>query len=113
MSEILDKRQTFTANMAHLVLFINSRPGFACAGGRLKATRDENAVVGGIPDSLHQLGLAIDLDLYKDGEYQRDSEAHRPFGAFWKSLHTMNRWGGDFRPTPDGNHYSMEHAGVK
>ena len=64
--------------------------------------------------SLHPLRLAIDLNLFKrSGErwvYQTASTAHKELGEFWKSLHPLNRWGGDFS-APDGNHYSMEHGG--
>ena len=62
--------------------------------------------------------LAIDLDLFKDGEgfemgckvYLTKTEDHRKLGEFWESLHPLCRWGGRFG---DGNHYSLEHGGVK
>jgi hypothetical protein len=31
-------------------------------------------------------------------------------GKYWKRQHPLCRWGGDFQ---DGNHYSLEHEGVK
>ena len=61
-------------------------------------------------NSSHKDRLAIDLNLFKDGVYLTSSEAHKPLGEFWKSLHPDCRWGGDFK-TPDGNHYSMTHQG--
>ncbi len=60
--------------------------------------------------SLHPKKLAIDLNLFIDGEYQRSTKAHAKLGAFWKTLHPLCRWGGDFTPK-DGNHYSLEHNG--
>jgi len=66
----------------------------------------------GVRNSLHRLRLAVDVNLFKDGKYLSASEAHRPLGEHWKSLHELCRWGGDFAK-PDGNHYSMEHEGVK
>jgi len=78
-----------------------------------------NAASGaGIANSLHLLGLAVDFNLYIAGVYQEDSEAHAPLAAKWKSMHSLNRWGGDFKdrhgnPKPDGNHYSSERGGVK
>lgn len=73
----------------------------------------------GIANSLHSLRLAKDWNLFLDttakGDediYQMDTEAYRPLGNFWKSLHPLNRWGGDFAK-PDGNHFSLEHNGVK
>lgn len=60
--------------------------------------------------SVHKDRLAVDFNLFHGGQYMTSSEAHRPLGEFWKSLHPDCRWGGDFS-TPDGNHYSMAHDG--
>lgn len=64
----------------------------------------------GAAHSVHKLRLAVDFNLFIDGEYQTSTEAHRPLGEYWKSLHPLARWGGDF-PGGDGNHYSFEHEG--
>jgi hypothetical protein len=62
------------------------------------------------PKSAHKVRLAIDLNLFKDGEYLEGSEAHLPLGEWWESQHTDARWGGRFS---DGNHYALENNGVK
>lgn len=72
-----------------------------------------NGKADGIRMSGHGNKLAQDLDLFKDGEYQFTSEAHAQFGEYWKTLHPLARWGGDFKPKPDGNHYSFEWNGIK
>ena len=59
-------------------------------------------------NSLHFLGLAKDVNLFIGGRYMKTTEAHRPSGEFWESL--GGTWGGRF---DDGNHYSLEHNGVK
>lgn len=64
----------------------------------------------GIKNSLHCERLAVDFNLFKDGKYLTDSEDYRPLGDYWKSLHTLARWGGDFS-RPDGNHFSFSYAG--
>lgn len=64
----------------------------------------------GSSTSLHTDRLAIDLLLFKDGRYLTHSEDYAPLGAYWKSLHPLARWGGDFRRA-DGNHFSLEHGG--
>ena len=46
--------------------------------------------------SLHFDGLAMDIDLFKNGVYLTDEESHRPFGEFWKGLNPLCCWGGDF-----------------
>lgn len=64
----------------------------------------------GIARSLHILRLAVDLNLFKGGVYQTDSEAYRPLGEQWESM--GGSWGGRFSK-PDGNHFSLEHGGIR
>lgn len=62
------------------------------------------------PQSAHKVRLAIDLNLFKDGEFMELSEDHLPLGEWWEKQHPDARWGGRFN---DGNHYSFEHGGIK
>jgi hypothetical protein len=64
----------------------------------------------GIIRSLHIVRLAIDINLFKGGTYLATTLDHAPFGVYWKTLHPLCRWGGDFG---DGNHYSLEWEGRK
>jgi D-alanyl-D-alanine carboxypeptidase len=66
----------------------------------------------GIANSLHTKRLAVDINFFIDGIYQTDSAAYQVLGTYWKSLNPLCRWGGDFSK-PDGNHFSIEHEGVK
>lgn len=68
----------------------------------------------GIAKSLHTVKLAIDLNLFRDGKYLTDTEAHRALGTWWE-LQSAGKdfnctWGGHWG---DGNHYSIEHEGKK
>jgi hypothetical protein len=65
----------------------------------------------GRPMSAHKQRLAIDLNLYKDFQYQTTTKAHEPFGQYWEALHPDNVWGGGFR-SPDGNHYARRYGGI-
>lgn len=58
----------------------------------------------GAEKSNHKKRLAIDLNLFKDGEYLTETAEHRPLGVFWESLHPWCRWGGNY---DDGNHYEL------
>lgn len=60
--------------------------------------------------SNHKVRLAIDLNLFKNGVYLTTTEAHKPLGEFWESLHPLCAWGGRFN---DGNHYSFKHGNMK
>ncbi len=96
--------------------------GYELTGGELersKAQAEANAKSGaGIANSLHLISLAIDLRLFINGEWQKSSEPYRPLGEYWRSLHPLCRWGGDFKdslgnPKPDGGHFSLEWEGRK
>lgn len=62
------------------------------------------------PKSAHKIRLAIDLNLFKNGEFLETTEGHRPLGEWWEKQHPDARWGGRF---DDANHYSFENEGVK
>ena len=92
-------QRVFVRVIALLILYIYEN-GYECSFG------DASARDGHRKNSLHYISLAIDLNLFKDGQFLKSTEDHRQFGAFWKSLHPGCRWGGDFTP-PDGGHYEM------
>ena len=58
--------------------------------------------------SCHKLRLAVDFNLFKDGQYLTSTEDYRPLGEYWESL--GGSWGGRFQ---DGNHFSLEHQGTR
>jgi hypothetical protein len=78
---------------------------------RSEEEAEEDAKQGkGISNSLHRIGLAVDLNLFKDGKWLKKGLDHKPLGLYWESLAPDCRWGGRWG---DGNHYSIEHEGVK
>lgn len=64
----------------------------------------------GHPKSAHKNRLALDLNLFRDGVFLDSTEAHRPLGEWWEAQGEGHKWGGRFN---DGNHYSIEHGGIK
>lgn len=117
MDEVLTlgrKQRWFVKNLGLLIAHVYAS-GYELTLAEAYRTPEQaalNAKKGsGISNSLHTQRLAIDLNLFFQGKFLQDSQDHRPFGEYWKSLHSMNRWGGDFSK-PDGNHYSMTHGGV-
>jgi hypothetical protein len=67
----------------------------------------------GSESSLHRIKLAADINLFKGKTYLPKTEDHKTLGEFWESLSTKEykcTWGGRFG---DGNHYSIEHNGVR
>jgi len=101
MSELMDKRLQFTANLALLIQYVFGY-GYRCA----IAPDGQKHMTG----SLHFVGLAADFAFYDDIKYLTDTEDYRFAGDYWKSLHPDFRWGGDFAKR-DGNHFSCTYQG--
>lgn len=81
---------------------------------RSAAAAIANANAGkGISNSLHRIGLAVDVALYRQGVYLKDSEDYRDLGLWWEAQSTPEYtlcWGGRWN---DGNHLSMMHEGIR
>lgn len=74
-----------------------------------------NGKAYGIRNSLHALRLAFDgnLFVFENGVWVPASVSeYIPLGVYWKTLHPLARWGGDFA-RPDSQHFSLEHNGVR
>lgn len=108
-----EKQQLFAVKIAQLILWADDH-GFRLTFGETFRTPQQaalNAKKGsGIPNSLHTQRLAVDFNLFINGQYQTDSAAYLPLGEYWESI--GGAWGGRFKK-PDGNHFSLEHNGVR
>lgn len=110
-----EKQRLFSLNLALLTIFAYENGYQLTQGDGFRDSRvfgkvGEKAGYGHAK-SAHKQRLAHDYNLFINGVYQITSEAHKILGEYWKDLHPLNRWGGDFK-NADGNHYSMEHNGV-
>lgn len=61
-------------------------------------------------NSCHKLKLAIDLLLFREGNYYTQTEDYQQLGEWWEEQHPLTCWGGRFS---DGNHFSITHEGSK
>jgi hypothetical protein len=105
------KQRKFTRMVADLIVWAYDQ-GYELTWGEAWRTPEQaalNAKSGkGIANSLHGDRLAVDLNLFRDGQFLTTTEDHRPLGEYWESI--GGSWGGRFN---DGNHYSLEHEGRK
>jgi hypothetical protein len=62
----------------------------------------------GIVNSLHCVGLAIDLVLFRNNRPLWATKHYQELGEFWESLDPLCSWGGRFN---DGGHFSIQHGG--
>lgn len=97
-----EKQSQFTRMVADLIVWAYNN-GYELTFG--DAYRDPRCHYGSAR-SLHHDRLAIDLNLFKDGQYLQATFHHEPLGVYWESI--GGSWGGRFS---DGNHYSLEHEG--
>lgn len=111
-----EKQSLFCSLVAKLIIFAYAQGYELTFGEVLRSIADakQNAQSGaGISNSLHLLALAVDFHLFKDGVYLQNTIEYKILGDYWKSLNPLCRWGGDFTSRPDGNHFSLEHMGVR
>ena len=106
----VDRQQTFTTNVAKLILYINSK-GYACTFGETLRTKEMAQIYArtgkGIVDSNHLYKLAVDLNLFKNGVYLSDAKEYRQFANYWLTLNPFNE-SGYFWKSVDANHFEMD-----
>lgn len=103
MKKLSEKRQRFTLMVAKLILRAKAL-GFDPAIDMVK--RCETCPVGN-PKSCHKVGLAVDLLLYRDGEYLTHPDHYKLLHDYWDKL------GGAKRIHNDMNHFSIEWMGIR
>lgn len=106
-----EKQREFTLMVASLIRWAYEHE-YELTFGEAYRTPEQaalNAKNGtGIANSLHTKRLAVDFNLFREGKFLQYTEDHQPLGEYWESI--GGTWGGRFG---DGNHYSLEHEGVR
>lgn len=103
MSQLLHKQQEFTVAIAKLILYADSLGcqltfGDCYAGGAF----------GHMENSNHYRRLAVDFNLFVEGEYINDGDNH-----MWAKLHEyFEELGGAPMIKKDANHFSFKHRGI-
>jgi hypothetical protein len=112
------KQQQFTGCVALLVLYAESL-GYGLTYGDSYRDPRVHGEFGekesySAAHSVHKQRLAVDFNLFVDGEYIADghSEHWYELGLYWEGLCSDARWGGRFS-SGDSNHFSFEHNGFK
>lgn len=110
-----EKQRLFTKLVSQLISWSYAN-GYEFTFGEAYRTPEQaalNAASGkGIKNSNHIVRLAVDLNLFINGEYKTNSEDYKPLGEYWLTINPLCAWGGNFSK-PDGNHFSLEHNGIK
>ncbi len=109
-SSLREKQVTFLRNVAKLIDFSTTLPGYELTGGELHRTQEQQDIYikqgkTKVKYSKHQDRLAIDLILYINGVWRTDKISYKPLADYWKSLHPSNTSGYDW--DWDYNHFQM------
>jgi hypothetical protein len=101
-------RCAFTTAIARLILHANDLGYEAAFDEVTERLTEKDPTSDHMPNSLHHIGLAADILLYKDGKYLSRTEDYEPLGLWWeeygKTAKLPLAWGGRFK---DGNHFSL------
>lgn len=115
---LLEKQQIFSKLLARFLQDLFAR-GYEVTLGeawRPQEMADIYASQGrGSKNSLHIIRLAVDLNIFYQGRFLTTKEELEIPGKLWKAYTTslaQTCWGGDFK-TPDANHFSIFHNGVR
>jgi len=105
--KLSEKQQEFTLMVSQLISWAYYKGyrltfGDAYRDPRVFGKKGEKVGYGKAA-SNHKSRLAIDLNLFKDGEYLGLTKDHEVLGEYWELL--GGSWGGRYN---DGNHYEYE-----
>lgn len=105
-----EKQSIFLLNVAKLIIWAFEH-GMELTGGELMRSDAQQAIYlkekkTKVKRSKHQDRLAIDLNLFLQGQYIRDREPYKPLADYWKSLNENNVAGYDWKF--DANHFEMK-----
>lgn len=108
-------RCAFALAVANLVLYAASNGYSAALAEGMDRKTIKDPTTDHMSGSLHEIGLAQDIDLYDtNGVYLTKTEDHAFLGDWWEEYGVEHglplAWGGHFKQA-DGNHYSMRWLG--
>lgn len=111
VSALSDAQQEFAHDVALLILEAE-RLGLGVTFGEAwrNPTLQPYYVEAGLSwtlNSRHAERLAVDLNLFRAGEYLTDEREYQALGEFWEGLRPgLNQWGvGNATPRKDANHF--------
>lgn len=108
MSLVVDQA-LFLQDVCKLIAYATAQ-GWTVTGGELYRTPEQQEIYvktgrSKTMNSNHLKRCAIDLNFFKDGKLVWDRTQLAPIGAYWESLNSKNRWGGNFKSLVDVPHF--------
>lgn len=106
---MVNEQWHFLKDIALLIKYAESR-GFVLTGGELWRTPEQQKIYvetgrSKTMNSNHLKRLAMDFNIFVDGELCWDMSKLKELGTYWESLSPENRWGGFFSTLTDMPHF--------
>lgn len=94
------KQKIFTFNIHRLIEFA-FKNGYELTFGEVYRTEEQQKIYvqtgrSKTMNSRHLQRLAVDFNIFKDGQLINDAKTIQPLGEYWITLNTDNVWGGDW-----------------
>ncbi|TLP81361.1 M15 family metallopeptidase [Maribacter sp. ACAM166] len=93
-------QQIFTLNVSMLICFAFENGLRLTFGEAYRTTEQQLLYVQSgksqTMNSNHLRRLAVDFNVFKDGNLTYKWADLKPLGDYWETLHENNRWGGDW-----------------
>jgi len=110
MGKLVREQIKFSEDVGKLLLFISDLPNYAVTLGEAYRTKEQQKLYikngkSKTMNSMHLKRLAIDLNLFVDGNLTWEIEEYRVLGKYWESLDDKNVWGGSWKNFKDVPHF--------
>lgn len=98
--KLSEKQQIFTFNVSMLICKAYEM-GLGLTFGEAYRTREQQLLYvqsgkSQTMNSNHLRRMAVDFNIFKDGNLTYNWDDIKPLGDYWESLDPANRWGGDW-----------------
>lgn len=101
--KLSERQRLFTLKVSQLIAFAYAEGMELSLGHAWRDSETQRRLVekgfSETMNSRHCDRLAVDFNLFLDGNYMSDREAYRPLGELWERL--GGRWGGRFGVDPE------------
>ena len=107
---MIKEQSEFLQDVAKLIQFIHTLPGYTATGGELHRTPEQQQIYvktgrSKTFNSKHLSRLAIDLNFFVDGKLVYDIKLLEPIGKYWESLSPKNSAGMFWKSFKDVPHF--------
>ncbi|AQW85547.1 putative D-alanyl-D-alanine carboxypeptidase VanY [Campylobacter pinnipediorum subsp. caledonicus] len=109
------EQELFMKDVEKLLHYIHTN-GYSVRGGELLRTKEQQEIYlktgkSKTNNSNHLIKCAIDLFIFKEGNWLTNKDDLKEIGAFWESLTPINKWGGNYKNFTDCPHFERRVNG--